>query len=921
MHSDLEVAGPHGAIPVRVFEPAGAAGTVLVWAHGGGFRHGALGMPESDHVGAELARRANAIVFSVGYRLAVDGVRYPVPADDVHAVWEWVAARDDLPARKAIGGASAGAALALTSALRTRDFAIEGDKAGMKGGKGEEGREGAGPDLILLAYPFVHFPVPTLGLGRHQEDIEDMVRNYVGRISDLPPEAFPGAARLDGLPPVHILLSEHDDLRPSGELLERQLRDVGVEVESFLARGSTHGHFNRPLEEPEPVDVSLGFFASALRVPQEAPHWLKKPDAEPRIEYGADYNPEQWPRNIWTDDVRAMRAAGVTIVSLGIFSWARLEPAEGRYDFGWLDEIIDLLHTNGILVDLATPTASPPPWLTTKHPEILPVDRDGRTVWPGARQHWRPTSPVFRDHALRLVRRMANRYAGHPALAAWHVSNELGCHNVHDYSDDAARAFRVWLRARYRNLDTLNSAWGTAFWSQNYSDWDQILPPRYANGPVNPTQQLDFKRFSSDALKDHYLAERRILREITPDVPVTTNFMVAGDINDMNYPDWAAEVDFIANDHYVRPGPQSRDELSFSANLTGNLIAGRPWFLMEHSTSAVNWQPVNVPKLPGELDRDALTHVAHGADGVCYFQWRQSRAGAEKYHSAMLPHAGEGSAVFRAVADLGARLRSLSDIAGLSRTPAQVAVVIDYESWWAAELDSHPTDRLRYRHEALDWYTALLDRGIRADVVPIGADLSGYRLVVAPILHVVPVSLQERLRGYVSAGGHLVTTYFSGIVDEHDHAWLGGYPGALRDLLGIRVEEFAPLLDGVTAELTNGTSGTTWSEQVEVTDPAVKVIAEYRGGGAAVTRRAVGEGSASYVSTRLGPRGLGAILGDLLEPACVSSELPQELHGRVELAVRGPVRFLINRTQEVVDLSSVPGAPATLPSRGVVVIR
>jgi beta-galactosidase len=899
--TDLETPGPHGPVPVRIYEPEGPAGAVLVWAHGGAFRHGDLDMPEADHVATELARRAEAVVVSVDYRLAVGGVRHPVPVDDVHAVWTWVTGRDDLPARKAIGGASAGAALALATALRCRDGA------------------GDAPDLILLAYPFLHFPTPTLGHGRSLEGIEDMVRNYVGRISDIPADALPGSARLEGLPPVHILLSEDDDLRPSGELLERQLREAGVPAESFLARGTTHGHLNRPHDAPAADDASLGFFAGALRVPAKALEWLKR-DGEPRIEFGADYNPEQWPREVWAEDVRAMREAGVTIVSLGIFSWARLEPAEGRYDFGWLDEVVDLLHAGGILVDLATPTASPPPWLTTKHPEILPVDREGRTVWPGARQHWRPTSPVFREHALRLVRALANRYARHPALAAWHVSNELGCHNAHDYSDDAAVAFRVWLRARYVTLDALNAAWGTDFWSQRYGEWEQILPPRHANGPVNPTQQLDFKRFSSDALKDHYLAERRILREITPDVPVTTNFMVAGDISDMNYPDWAAEVDFVANDHYVRPGPQSRDELSFSANLCGNLIAGRPWFLMEHSTSAVNWQPVNLPKLPGELARDSLTHVAHGADGVCFFQWRQSRAGAEKYHSAMLPHAGTPSATFRAVTELGGRLRSLSGVAGIGRTPAQVAVVVDYESWWAAELDSHPTDRLRYRREALDWYTALLDLGVRADVVPVAADLTGYRLVVAPILHLVPASLKQRLEAYATGGGHLVTTYFSGIVDENDHVWLGGYPGALRDLLGIRVEEFAPLPDGGPVPLTNGATGTVWSERVEVTDPAAKVLAAYADGGPAVTRREVGAGSAAYISTRLGPQGLGLILEDLLTPAGVVSELPPGLRGRVELAIRGPFRFLINRTGEPVDLSGLPGAPPTLPGRGVAVI-
>ena len=654
------------------------------------------------------------------------------------------------------------------------------------------------------------------------------------------------------------------------------------------------------------------------------PHrWLRR-SGPLRIEFGADYNPEQWPPAVWADDVRAMREAGVTIVSLAIFSWARLEPRSGEYHFGWLDDVIGLLAADGILIDLATATASPPPWLSTAHPEILPVDRLGHTYSPGGRQHWRPTSPVFRQHALRLVRAMATRYAGHPALAAWHVSNELGCHNVYDYSDDAARAFRRWLRGRYRTLDALNAAWGTAFWSQRYADWDEILPPRLAPTHPNPTQQLDFKRFSSDALKEHLRAERDILREITPGVPVTTNFMVAGDIDIIDYADWVPEVDFLANDHYVRPGPQAQDELSFSANLTGNLAGGRPWFLMEHSTSAVNWQPVNVAKKPGELARDSLIHVAHGADAVCFFQWRQSRAGAEKYHSAMVPHAGTDSVLFRSVAALGARLRDLAYVAGVARTPAQAAIVFDWPSWWAAEQDSHPSERLRYKQEALDWYTAFLETGVRVDVVPMGAELQRYDVVVAPVLHVVPASLAVRLCTYVADGGHLVTTYFSGIVDEHDHVWLGGYPGALRDLLGIRVQEFAPLLDGERVELDNGTHGTRWAEPVDLVDPAVEVLASYRtgelAGRPAITRRAVGTGSASYVSTPLGAAGIVPVLGEVLERAGVRSELPGQLRGRVELAVRGDVRFLINRTDEPLEISGIPGAPAVLPARGVTIV-
>lgn len=647
--------------------------------------------------------------------------------------------------------------------------------------------------------------------------------------------------------------------------------------------------------------------------------WLRWP-TDPnrrRMAYGADYNPEQWPRETWDEDVRLMREAGVNVVSLAIFSWARLQPARDTWDFAWLDEVINLLHENGIAVDLATATASPPPWLATEHPEILPVTANGGVLSPGARQHWRPTSPVFREHALKLVTAMAERYKDHPAVCAWHISNELGCHNIYDYSDDAARAFRVWLTDRYGSIDVLNDAWGTDFWSQRYTDFEQILPPRRAASHPNPTQQLDFKRFSSDALKQYLREERDILNAITPDIPVTTNFMVMGETKGMDYADWAPEVDFIANDHYFVPGPQAVDELSFSANLTGNIAGGKPWFLMEHSTSAVNWQPINTPKKPGALRRDSLTHVAHGADAVCFFQWRQSKAGAEKFHSAMVPHAGEDSPIFRSVVSLGRELESLSGVVGSRRGQAPAAILFDWNSWWASEQDSHPSDRLRYKQEALDWYSAFLALGLRVDVVSSAAELDGYGLVVAPVLHAVPAALKARLEEYVHGGGHLVTGYFSGITDENDHIWLGGYPGALADLLGVRIDEFGPLLDGETVQLDNGTTAALWADRVHPSAADVEILARYtsgeHSGDAAVTRRTVGTGSAAYVGARLGAAGLEPILAVLAASAGVVSELPAELRGTVELVVRtngdADYVFLINRTDAAVDITGVDGDP------------
>jgi len=588
------------------------------------------------------------------------------------------------------------------------------------------------------------------------------------------------------------------------------------------------------------------------------------------IQYGGDYNPEQWPLATRIEDVALMQQAGVTLVSVGIFSWAQLEPREGEYDFGWLDDVLDRLAAAGIKVALATATASPPPWLTRKHPEILPELADGTVLHPGARQAYRVSSPVYREYAVRMTRTMAERYKDHPALALWHVDNELGCHVPHEFSDDAAVAFRRWLEARYGTVEALNAAWGTAFWSQRYDDFDEVLPPRSAPSYPNPTQQLDFARFSSDELLTHYRALRDVLREVTPDVPTTTNLMLSTSTKWMDYFSWADDLDVIANDHYTRASdPEAHIELAFSADLTRGVAGGDPWILMEHSTSAVNWQPRNRTKRPGEMLRHSLSHVARGADAVMFFQWRQSAAGAEKFHSAMLPHAGTDTAVWRNTVELGAALRALSDVEG-SRVRGRAAIVFDYPAWWGTELDSHPSAAVTYPDRVLAHYRALWQRNITVDIVPPSADLSGYALVVVPTLYLVSDADAANIAAAADRGASVLVTYFSGIADENDHIRLGGYPGAFRELLGVRTEEIWALQDGETLTLDDGTRADVWSEQMHLA-PGTEAVRTFTDGDLAgwpaLTRRPVGTGAAWYLATRLDADGLQGVTDALIAEA------------------------------------------------------
>jgi beta-galactosidase len=638
------------------------------------------------------------------------------------------------------------------------------------------------------------------------------------------------------------------------------------------------------------------------------------PFTQDGIAYGCDYNPEQWGPEVWAEDVLLMREAGVDLVAINIFGWSSLEPRQGEYDFGMLDTIVDLLHANGIRVNLGTGTSSPPPWLTTLHPEILPETEDGSTRYSGGRQAWCPSSPVFRQHALRLVEKVAERYGSHPAVALWHVSNELGCHNALCYDDDTAAAFRLWLEAKYGSIAALNAAWGTSFWSQRYSAWAEVHTPRLTLSSRNPGQVLDFHRFSSDELLGYYRAEEAVIRRHS-DVPVTTNFMVAAHIRNLDYWSWASAVDVVANDHYLDHRlAEPTTELAFAADLTRGLAGGNAWLLMEQATSAVNWQPHNLAKAPGEMTRNSLSHVARGADAICFFQWRASQQGSEKFHSALVPHAGTDTVLWREVVQLGATLDKLDEIIG-TRVVADTAILFSWEAWWAGDGESRPSHSVRYLEQVHAAYAALHRLGVTVDVVSPDADLSGYKLVVVPSLYLATDAQADNLAGYVAAGGHTLVTFFSGIVDEDDRVRLGGYPGAFRDLLGIRVEEFAPLMPGQTvglhaaAGLNAAATGSLWTERLHLA--GAEAIAHYTDGPLvgvpAITRHQHGAGTAWYLATAPDAETYRDLLRTIGGHAHIDATGP-EGDGLVEIIRRAApgrsYRFIINHAETELELAA-----------------
>lgn len=668
------------------------------------------------------------------------------------------------------------------------------------------------------------------------------------------------------------------------------------------------------------------------------------------IAFGGDCNPDQWSEETWDDDVRLMKKAGVNTVALAIFSWDRIQPTEDRWNFGWLDRIIEKLGKAGIATDLASATATAPLWLYEKHPEVLPRDKYGHQVNAGSRQSWSPTSPVFKEYALTLCRKLAERYGSNPYVTAWHMGNEYGWNNRNDYSDNALNAFRLWCERKYGTIGALNQAWGATFWGQEMNSFDEVLIPRFmgADSMVNPGQKLDFERFGNDMLLDFYKAERDAIAEICPDKPFTTNFMVSTDQCCMDYADWANEVNFVSNDHYFHEGGEMHlDELACSDALMDSFALGKPWYVMEHSTSAVQWKPLNMRKRKGETVRDSLAHVAMGADAINFFQWRASAFGAESFHSAMVPHAGEDTKLFRQVCELGETLQTLADagVQGSELERSDTAILFSAESEWATRSETLPSMKLNHWHDVRDWYRAFLDAGTRADIMPLKYDWSDYKTVVLPTVLMLSAVDTRRLADFAAAGGRVVVGYATGLIDENFHTWLGGYPGAgnglLRDMLGIRGEEFNILGSGVEGEpeairlgaggevaledaaALNGATTRLWQNDVTVTGDRTQVLAMYAGeeadeweldGMAAVTRNPYGAGEAYFVGCDLDVADLTKLIRTYLAAPAQSqqSQANTDVLHTVRKSADAAFDFYLPRGKREVELQGVEGEPVVL---------
>ena len=626
-----------------------------------------------------------------------------------------------------------------------------------------------------------------------------------------------------------------------------------------------------------------------------------------RILYGGDYNPNQWPREIWAEDMDLFKKAGINSATVNVFSWAKLQPDENTYDFSELDDIIAMLSENGIDIVLATATGAMPAWMAKKYPEVTRVDFEGRRHKFGQRHNHCPNSLVWQKYAARLAGELAKRYGSNPHVVWWHINNE---YNTGCYCENCEKAFRIWLREKYGTLEAVNAAWNTEFWGHTFYDWDEIVAPNNLSdgmgfGFTRKTAfagiSIDYDRFLSDSLLENYKLERDAIRTYDKETPITTNLM--GTYKGLDYFKWAKEMDIVSWDNY----PAYNTPWSFTA-MRHDLMRGlkdAPFMLMEQTPSQQNWQPYNSLKKPGQMRAQSYQTVAHGADTIQFFQLRRSKGACEKFHGAVIAHSGSGDTrVFKECAQLGEELKKLGAETLGAKNTAEVGIIFDWDNYWALEYTSGPNVDLKYVDQIHQYYQYFYEHHIPVDMIPIDGDFSRYKAICAPVLYMVKEGVAEALEAFVEAGGTLITGMMSGIVDQSDNVHLGGYPGPLRRLCGIWAEE----IDALAPEQSNTLRFPDGTEVhckllCDIIRPeGAETLAAYGGdfyeGTPAVTKNSFGKGTVYYVGTQPDHDGIAKILDALTAGADVNPLIPDETELEVDLrTIEGrEYWFIINLT-------------------------
>lgn len=625
-----------------------------------------------------------------------------------------------------------------------------------------------------------------------------------------------------------------------------------------------------------------------------------------KMVYGGDYNPEQWDESVWEEDMRMFALAGIDIVTLNVFSWALLQKDDDVYDFSLLDKIMEFVKKHGLYVCLATSTGAHPAWMAKKYPDILRTEFGGMKRKFGGRHNSCPNSPTYRNFSVRLATKLAERYKEYDNIVAWHISNEFGgeC-----YCENCEQAFRIWLQEKYGTLEKLNWAWNTTFWGHTFYDWDEIVLPdlRSEHFAYDRTMfqgiSLDYRRFMSDSMLDRYIDEYRAIKAITPEVLITTNLM--GFYKLLDYQKWAKYMDFISWDNYPA-NDDSYAKIAMAHDLMRGIKQGKPFALMEQTPSVTNWLSYNALKRPGVMRLWSYQAVAHGADTVMFFQMRRSIGACEKYHGAVIDHVGnENTRVFREIAALGEELEKIGDATLGGRTKSQIALLFDWDNWWAMEYSAGPSCELRYLTEFGRYYESLRKANYDVDIIGVEDTLDSYKIVIAPVLYMVKGDYDEKIRSYTKAGGIFVTTFFSGIVQENDLVTLGGYPGKLRDILGIWVEEIDALANGQE----NGFvyEGTHYPAKLlcdiihtEGAEALCGYESDFYAGFPVITKHAYGQGIAYYVATASDDAFYKKFLGDICTEAGVEPllETPELVEVTSRENEKGRYLFLLNHDEK-----------------------